>query len=210
MPGFYEERYWKKGIRLVAGVDEAGRGPLAGPVVAAAVILPPHCTIEGLKDSKLMRPAARESVLEIIRQKALAIAFAIVSPEEIDRINILQATLMAMSEAVGKLSLNPEFVIVDGNRLPAWEWKAEALVRGDSLAHAVSAASVVAKVERDMLMMELDAFYPAYNFKKHKGYGTQEHIEAIRKYGLSPVHRRTFCRNPETFGAQLPIPGVPA
>ena len=191
---WFDDRYWDKGITHLAGVDEAGRGPLAGPVVAAAVILPPRTDIAGLNDSKQMRPLKRELVYTIIQEVAVGIGVGIVYEEEIEEINILQAALLAMKEAAKNLPHRAQFILVDGNRTPEWEWESIALVKGDSLSHSVAAASVIAKVTRDRMMMELDSKYPEYEFCRHKGYGTKRHIEAIRKYGLSPVHRRSFCR----------------
>lgn len=190
-----EKTYWDQGIQYVAGVDEAGRGPLAGPVVAAAVIFPPHVFIEEVDDSKKLSPGQREIAFDLIHKKALSIGAGIISETEIDRINILQATLKAMQCAVSDLSQSPEFIIVDGNRTPEWLWKSMPLIKGDSLCHSVAAASIIAKVIRDRIMIDLDKRFPEYQFASHKGYATKTHRAAILKYGISPVHRKTFCRN---------------
>ena len=177
---------------LLAGVDEVGRGPLAGDVVTAAVILDPENPVEGLADSKKLTAKRREKLFEEIKQKALCWHIARCSVEEIDRHNILQATMMAMYRAVQGLSVQPEYVAVDGNRIPKWSYQAEAVVKGDSKVPAISAASILAKVIRDAEMIELDSRYPGYGFSSHKGYGTRQHLEALRELGLSPVHRCSF------------------
>jgi ribonuclease HII len=176
-----------------AGVDEAGRGPLAGPVVAAAVILDPDRTIEGLADSKKLAPARRERLAEIIRRDAAAWCVAQSSVEEIDRENILRASLLAMSRAVTGLALRPSAILVDGNHLPQAEMQAYAVVRGDDRVAAISAASILAKVERDRLMRALDREYPQYGFARHKGYPTSAHLDALRQFGVSEIHRRSFA-----------------
>jgi ribonuclease HII len=177
---------------LVAGVDEAGRGPLVGPVVAAAVILDPRHPIAGLADSKTLSPAKRERLFHEIRAKALCCSVAEASAQEIDALNILQATLLAMQRAVAGLRLPPKLVLVDGNRLPVLPMRADAIVKGDSKVAAISAASIVAKVHRDQLCVALDAMYPAYGFGKHKGYGTAEHLAALALHGPCPEHRVSF------------------
>lgn len=177
---------------LVAGVDEAGRGPLAGPVVAAAVILDARNPIQGLADSKVLTARRREQLFDEIRAKALCCSIAEASVEEIDQINILQATLLAMRRAVEGLRLKPALVLVDGNRLPVLDILAEAIVKGDSKVPAISAASILAKVTRDRWCAELDAQYPQYGFAGHKGYGTAEHLQALQTHGACPQHRRTF------------------
>ena len=177
---------------LVAGVDEAGRGPLAGPVVAAAVILDPRNPIQGLADSKVLTARRRERLFDEIRAKALCCSIAEASVEEIDQINILQATLLAMRRAVEGLRLKPALVLVDGNRLPVLDILAEAIVKGDSKVPAISAASILAKVTRDRWCVELDAQYPQYGFAGHKGYGTAEHLQALQTHGACPQHRKTF------------------
>jgi len=177
---------------LVAGVDEAGRGPLVGPVVAAAVILDPRHPIAGLADSKTLSPAKRERLFHEIRAKALCCSVAEASAQEIDALNILQATLLAMQRAVAGLRLPPKLVLVDGNRLPVLPMRADAIVKGDSKVAAISAASIVAKVHRDQLCVALDALYPVYGFSKHKGYGTAEHLAALALHGPCPEHRISF------------------
>lgn len=178
---------------LVAGVDEAGRGPLAGPVVAAAVILDARAPIEGLADSKQLSPRRREQLFDEIRAKALCCSIAQASVEEIDRLNILQATLLAMQRAVKGLRLKPNKVLVDGNRLPSLEVLAEAVVSGDALVPSISAASILAKVTRDRLLNELHALHPGYGFDRHKGYGTVQHMLALQTLGPLDVHRRSFA-----------------
>ncbi|MFZ4288107.1 ribonuclease HII [Variovorax sp. HJSM1_2] len=177
---------------LMAGVDEAGRGPLAGPVVAAAVILNDLDPIAGLADSKKLTAARREALFDEIRAKALCCSVAEASVEEIDQLNILQATMLAMRRAVEGLRLTPARVLVDGNRLPTLRVLAEAIVKGDALVPAISAASILAKVTRDRWCAEVDAHYPQYGFAVHKGYGTAAHLDALRAHGASPLHRRTF------------------
>ena len=176
----------------VAGVDEAGRGPLAGPVVAAAVILDPARHIAGLKDSKQLSPAQREILAVEIRSRSLAWAVAWADHEEIDRLNILQASLLAMARAVAALALEPSQVWVDGNRCPPVPQAVTAIVKGDSKVPAISAASILAKVERDAAMCRLDAIYPGYGFAVHKGYPTPAHLAALDAHGVCAVHRRTF------------------
>lgn len=178
---------------LVAGVDEAGRGPLAGPVVAAAVILDDLNPITGLADSKKLTPLRRERLYDEIRAKALCCSVAEASVEEIDQLNILQATLLAMRRAVLGLRLKPVKVLVDGNRLPTLDVLAEAIVRGDATVPAISAASILAKVHRDRWCAELDAQFPQYGFASHKGYGTAVHLAALRVHGACPQHRRSFA-----------------
>jgi len=178
---------------LVAGVDEAGRGPLAGPVVAAAVILDPARPIAGLADSKQLTAQRRESLFALIQQRALACCVAEASREEIDRLNILQATMLAMRRAVEGLAVQPERVLVDGNRLPPLAIAAEAIVKGDAKVAAISAASILAKVTRDHWCLELHARYSHYGFDRHKGYGTAEHLAALGEWGPCPEHRRSFA-----------------
>jgi ribonuclease HII len=177
---------------LIAGVDEAGRGPLAGPVVAAAVILDDLNPIVGLADSKKLSALKRERLYDEIRAKALCCSIAEASVEEIDALNILQATLLAMRRAVDGLRLKPHKVLVDGNRLPVLDVLAEAIVKGDSKVPAISAASILAKVHRDRWCLQLHAQYPAYGFDRHKGYGTEAHLQALRTHGATPWHRHSF------------------
>ena len=177
---------------LICGVDEAGRGPLAGPVVAAAVILDPQQPIAGLNDSKKLTAARRAALAVEIREKALAWALAEASALEIDRINILQASLLAMQRAVSGLSLMPEKALVDGNKCPVLACPVEAIVGGDGKLAAIAAASILAKTVRDALMQELHVLYPQYGFDRHKGYPTALHLAALREHGISPVHRRSY------------------
>lgn len=194
MPDYsFEKEFLKKGFNNIAGVDEAGRGPLAGPVCAAAVILPIDCEIEGLDDSKKLTEKKREKLYDIIIEKALAYKIELVDNIVIDDINILNATMLAMTNAVNGLSLKPDFVLIDGNRLPAQlEIPAEAIVKGDSKSMSVAAASILAKVTRDRLMLELAENYPQYEFERHKGYGTKLHCEKLREFGSCEIHRKTF------------------
>ncbi len=177
---------------LVAGVDEAGRGPLAGPVLAAAVILDPQRPVVGLADSKTLAPARREALAEQIRSHALAWAVASASVEEIDHLNILQASLLAMSRAVAALEPAPVEALIDGNQVPRLRCAARAIVRGDVTEPAISAASILAKVARDAEMCALDSVFPGYDFARHKGYPTPQHLAALERYGVSLAHRRSF------------------
>ncbi|MCW8899194.1 MAG: ribonuclease HII [Gammaproteobacteria bacterium] len=185
---------WSDRGQFVAGVDEVGRGPLAGPVVAAAVILDPDNPIEGLMDSKKITEKRREVLAKEIKEKALSWAIARVDVDEIDRINILQASLQAMTIAINDLNQQPDYVMIDGNRVPVGiTIKAEAVVKGDDRVACISAASIIAKVARDNEMVEMDEVYPGYGLAKHKGYPTKVHIEALQKLGVTKIHRRTFA-----------------
>jgi ribonuclease HII len=177
---------------LLAGVDEVGRGPLAGDVVAAAVILDPNNPIDGLDDSKKLSEKRREALFPIIKENALSWCVARASVQEIDEINILHASLLAMARAVQGLPVQPEHVLVDGNRLPQWNYRAEAVVKGDSRVKAIGAASILAKVVRDREMIAFDSQYPGYGFAGHKGYPTKVHMDALVSLGPTPIHRRTF------------------
>ncbi len=191
----YEHAAFEEGYRLVCGVDEAGRGPLAGPVCAAAVILPPDLEIKGLNDSKKLTDKRRRALYEIITEQALAYGIAFASEQEIDEINILQATFLAMRRAVEQLKQQPELALVDGNREPdLGAVPVKTIIKGDSLSANIAAASILAKVTRDRFMEEQDALYPQYGFAVHKGYGTQAHYAALREYGACPIHRRTFLK----------------
>ncbi len=184
---------WHTRGRFIAGVDEVGRGPLAGPVVAAAVILDPAKPIDGLADSKKISEKRRQQLADEIRQKALAWSITRIEPEEIDRINILQASLRAMALSVAQLATPPDYVMIDGNRIPKEiSIEAEAVVQGDNRVPCISAASIIAKVARDQEMVEMDAHYPGYGLASHKGYPTKVHLEAIRELGITPIHRRSF------------------
>jgi ribonuclease HII len=187
-----EISYWTRGIRTLAGVDEAGRGPLAGPVVAAAVVFPNGTLIKGVEDSKKLSEQKREELFPLIKEQALSVGIGIVSHDVIDRINILQATILAMHKAIDDLLVKPEFVIIDGNSFRHESLKYENIIDGDEKSFTIAAASVIAKVTRDRLMHEFHAQYPLYGFAQHKGYGTKQHLEAIRRYGLCDIHRRSF------------------
>ena len=176
----------------IAGVDEVGRGPLAGDVVAAAVILDPRRPIDGLRDSKKLTEPRREALAQLIRERALAWAVARASVAEIDELNILQASLLAMKRAVTALDPQPRYVLVDGNRLPRWDYPSEPVIKGDDRVPAIAAASILAKVQRDNELIALEAEYPGYGFASHKGYPTAAHLSALKKLGVSPVHRRSF------------------
>jgi len=182
------------GFDLICGVDEAGRGPLAGPVCAAAVILPRGLVIPGLNDSKKLTDKRRRELFDIIVAEAEAYGIAFASEQEIDEINILQATFLAMERAVSRLSVKPDLALVDGNRAPKLPLPVKTVVKGDSLSANIAAASILAKVTRDRLLEELDETYPAYGFSVHKGYGTKRHYEALRENGPCPVHRMTFLK----------------
>lgn len=191
----FEHIAYDEGFSCVCGVDEAGRGPLAGPVCAAAVILPPDLVIEGLNDSKKLTDKRRRALYDVITEQALAYGIAFASEQEIDEINILQATFLAMRRAVEQLRLRPELALVDGNREPDFgEIPVRTIIKGDSLSANIAAASILAKVTRDRFMEEQDAVYPQYGFALHKGYGTQAHYAALREYGPCPIHRRTFLK----------------
>ncbi len=190
----FEKEALSRGFSYPVGIDEAGRGPLAGPVIAAAVYLPSYLQIEGIRDSKELSPKKRRKLYEILLQsKEIDYAIGVSSPQEIDQINILQATFEAMKEAVRKLKGKPDFLLIDGNQGPLVEMKKQCVVQGDKKVRSIAAASIIAKEYRDDLMAELHLLYPHYNFAKHKGYPTAEHMEALKKYGPSPVHRRSFA-----------------
>jgi len=189
----FERDLWRSGVHAVAGVDEAGRGPLAGPVVAAAVILPEGCFIAGVDDSKKLSPAKRALLYDRIRGEAVAVGTGIVGHEEIDMINILQATFKAMHLALESLQVQPAHILVDGNRFRGGGIPFTTIVDGDALCHCIAAASIIAKVTRDRIMVAQDALFPVYGFARHKGYGTREHLAAIKLHGLCPIHRRSFC-----------------
>lgn len=190
----YENSLKSKGYKNICGVDEAGRGPLAGPVFSAAVILPDNCIIEGINDSKKLTEKKRNILFDEIKIKALSYSIASASVEEIDNLNILNATFLSMQRAISGLSIKSDFALIDGNRLPDLDIDAQAVIKGDSLSQSIAAASILAKVTRDRFMLELDKKYSAYLFAKHKGYGTKLHIEAIKSNGVSDIHRRTFLK----------------
>lgn len=188
----YDEGYRNKGFRFIAGVDEAGRGPLAGPVVAAAVILPRKTKIDGLRDSKKVPPHTLPDLFWDVLTVAEGIGIGIIEHEEIDRVNILKATKRAMKDALNDLPHHPDLVIVDAVKLPDVRLKQLSLIRGDSKSAAVAAASIIAKYARDSIMLRYHDLYPVYNFRNHKGYGTQEHIHKLHAYGPCPIHRKSF------------------
>lgn len=191
-PLHHEEHARRRGFRVVAGVDEAGRGPLAGPVVAAAVVLPEKFNLPGLNDSKQLSPGERERLFPLIRSGALAVGIGVASARQIDEINILQATLQGMVKAVRRLRTAPDFLLVDGITPVPLPLRQQTLKQGDARSLSVAAASVVAKVVRDRIMDAYDRIYPGYGFARHKGYGSIEHLRAIARLGPSPLHRRTF------------------
>ena len=189
-----ETEYFDKGYRLICGVDEAGRGPLAGPVCAAAVILPPHEDIPGLNDSKKLTDKKRRELFPIIQEKALAYAIAFADHDEIDQINILQATYLAMERAINALNIKPDLALIDGNRAKDFGIPVHTVIHGDSLSASIAAASILAKVTRDDLMVNMAMKYTQYGFEIHKGYGTKAHYAAISAFGASPIHRKTFLK----------------
>jgi ribonuclease HII len=189
-----EHLIWQEKILYIAGLDEAGRGPLAGPVAAGAVIFTPYDYIEEVKDSKKLSAKQREEIYQLITRRALTFGVGIVDNLEIDRINIRRATFKAMRMAIGSLSKNPQYLLIDGEELPDKLYRQEAVVEGDNQSFTIAAASILAKVTRDRLMMECHQQYPQYGFDRHKGYGTKFHREMIRKYGPCPIHRRSFLK----------------
>lgn len=192
---YYENLYSENNTKLVCGIDEAGRGPLAGPVCAAAVVMPYGTIIDGVNDSKKLTEKKRELLFDTIKEKSLSYGIAFSNEKEIDEVNILNATFLAMKRAVKSLKIQPDLILVDGNRLPDFDIPAKTIVKGDSLSHSIACASILAKVTRDRLMKELSKKYPEYGFEKHKGYGTKAHYEAIKANGICEIHRRTFLKN---------------
>ncbi len=190
----YENEAKADGYNIVCGIDEAGRGPLAGPVCAAAVILPDGCIIEGVNDSKKLTEKKREQLFDVIKETAVAYSIATADEKEIDEINILQATYLAMNRAFRGLSVRPDMALVDGNRDPSLGIPTRTIVKGDANSMSIAAASILAKVTRDRFMLEMDKKYPEYQFAKHKGYGTKLHYEMLDKYGASEIHRMSFLR----------------
>ncbi|NLD51023.1 MAG: ribonuclease HII [Clostridiaceae bacterium] len=191
----YEKEAYTKGCKLIAGIDEAGRGPLAGPVVAAAVILPENVFIEGLNDSKKLSEKKRNELFHIIREKAISVSVGMVDEKQIDEINILNAAKKAMESAVKGLDKKPDLLLIDAVELKGIDISQKPIIKGDALSISIAAASVIAKVTRDAIMNEMDKLYPCYGFIKHKGYGTSEHITSIKKYGICPIHRLSFVKN---------------
>jgi len=188
----YENKYYERGLKYIAGVDEAGRGPLAGPVFAAAVIFEKGVQIPGINDSKKLSEKKREELFDIIKEKSLCYNIVCVDEKEIDKINILNATLKCFNLAVSGLDIKPDIALIDGNRCGEMPVECETIVKGDSKSMSIAAASILAKVARDRYIIDLDTKFPQYKFKKHKGYGTKEHLEAIASYGPCPIHRLTF------------------
>lgn len=191
----FENECYELGYEFIAGIDEVGRGPLAGPVMTAAVILEKECDILYINDSKKLSASKREELFNVITEKAVAYSIGTVSPVVIDEINILQATYVAMKDAINGLSKTPDFILVDAVTIPDIKIKQKGIIQGDAKSISIGAASIVAKVTRDNMMIEFDKIYPEYGFAKNKGYGSAEHIEAIKKYGLCPIHRRSFVKN---------------
>jgi len=189
----FENEAYEKGFEFVCGVDEAGRGPLCGPVVAAAVILPKDAHIEGVNDSKKLSEKKREKLFDDIMENAVAVGIGMSDVDVIEKINILGATKEAMKEAITNLSIRPDFVLIDGNQDINIDIDRQTVVSGDARSESIAAASIIAKVTRDRMLKQYDEIYPEYGFAKHKGYGTKAHIEAIKEYGLTPIHRPSFC-----------------
>ena len=191
----YEIEAKSKGYKAVCGVDEAGRGPLAGPVCAAAVILPENTIIDGVNDSKKLSEKKREALFDVIKSSARSYCIAYATVEEIESMNILNATMLAMKRAVEGLDVKADYAMIDGNRLPDLKIDSEFIIKGDAKSMSIAAASILAKVSRDRLLCEYAKEYPEYQFDKHKGYGTKAHIEALKKYGPTPIHRKSFIKN---------------
>ncbi len=189
-----EQSWFDKGVSVICGVDEAGRGPLAGPVCAAAVILPPNVLIPGLDDSKKLSDKRRRELFPVIKEQAIAYGIGLADHNEIDKINILQATFLAMERALQALSVSPQLALIDGNREKDFGIPVQTVVHGDSLSASIAAASVLAKVTRDDLMIQMAQEYPQFGFEIHKGYGTKAHYQALEKYGPCPIHRMTFLK----------------
>ncbi|HIT72242.1 MAG TPA: ribonuclease HII [Candidatus Fimicola cottocaccae] len=191
----YEKELYSEGFEFIAGIDEVGRGPLAGPVVTASVILPKDCRIMGINDSKKLSEKKRNELYDIIIKEAVAYSFGVITAKEIDDINILQATYKAMKNSLESLSVKPDFVLADAVTIPNIEFKQKGIIKGDAKSLSIGAASIIAKVTRDRMMEEYSKLYPEYHFEKNKGYGSAEHIEAIKKYGICPIHRKSFLKN---------------
>ncbi len=191
----YENKAIKNGYKAVCGVDEAGRGPLAGPVCAAAVILPANTIIDGVNDSKKLTEKKREELFDIIKETAISYSVAFASVEEIENLNILNATMLAMKRAVEGLDVNADYAIIDGNKLPQLDIPCEYIIKGDAKSMSIASASILAKVSRDRLLYKYAQEYPQYRFDKHKGYGTKLHIQALKEFGPCPYHRKSFLKN---------------
>jgi len=190
----FDDQFRNENVKLIAGVDEAGRGPLAGPVVAAAVLFDSDVYIEGINDSKKLSEKERTRLFNIITEKSLSFSYSIIQPDEIDKINILQASLLAMKQSINKLQIQPNLILIDGNKSFEHSIKSEAIVKGDAKSFSIAAASIIAKVIRDEIMINLSNNFPIYNWSKNKGYPTKEHIQTIRKYGYTSIHRKTFLK----------------
>jgi ribonuclease HII len=203
----FEDACWEQGFEHIAGVDEAGRGPLAGPVVAAAVILPKGMVVDGVNDSKKLSAKQREALFLEIHEHALSVGVGIISHEVIDRINIYQASILAMRKAVEKLAIIPSIVLADGNSFKHESWRYQNIIDGDARSITIAAASVIAKVTRDSLMREYHEQFPLYGFDRHKGYGTKYHMEALRRYGMCPIHRRSFHIHHRPEPQAVAVPG---
>lgn len=206
----FEQEARRCGYRRIAGVDEAGRGPLAGPVVAAAVILPVRCRLTGVDDSKQLSASEREHLYTTILERAVGVGIGSATPQEIDRLNILEATRLAMGRAVAALHPDPDFVLIDAVTLPHLILPVRPIIKGDALSLSIAAASIVAKVTRDRLMAEYHQVYPLYNFLSHKGYGTEEHLECLARYGPCPIHRQTFAPVVDAISRLGVVPNEPA
>jgi ribonuclease HII len=191
----FDNSFLNDDIKLIAGVDEAGRGPLAGPVVAAAVIFSPHITINGVNDSKILSQRLREKLYDEIIENCITYSYSIVSPKKIDKINILNASLLSMKRSVNKLKVQPDLILIDGNKSFKYNIPTITVVKGDSKSFSIAAASIIAKVTRDKLMRKYAVEYPNYNWEKNKGYPTLQHRESIKEFGASPMHRKTFLKN---------------
>ena len=189
-----ENKYRENGLKYICGVDEAGRGPLCGPVCAAAVILPENCEIEGINDSKKLSEKKREQLFEVIKEKAVCYGIAFATPSEIDEINILNASMLAMNRAVEQMSIVPDILLIDGNCKKGIKYPCETVVKGDAKSVSIAAASILAKVTRDRLLLELDEKYPQYGLKQHKGYPTAAHIAAVKEYGVNEIYRKSFLK----------------
>ena len=195
MINIFENEGYEKGFTYIGGIDEAGRGPLAGPVVAAVVVFKPGTKIEGINDSKKLSEAKRDELFEIIKEEALDYGIGIVQKDEIDEYNILNATYMAMKKAVNCLKQKPDYLLVDAAHIPDVDIEQKSIIKGDSKSISIAAASILAKVTRDSIMYEYDKMYPEYGFASHKGYGTDQHYKAIREHGITSIHRRSFLKN---------------
>ncbi len=191
----YENECYNKGYVYIGGIDEAGRGPLAGPVVAAVVVFKPNTKIEGINDSKKLSEAKRDELFDIIKEQALDYGIGIVNNNDIDEVNILNATYMAMKKAINCLEKTPDYLLIDATTIPGVQVDQKPIIKGDSKSISIAAASILAKVTRDSIMYQYDEMYPEYGFKGHKGYGTKEHYEAIEKHGITPIHRKSFLKN---------------